>query len=291
MSGSMLLTIFDVEHGACAMLEHTESTKLTMIDSGHNSNKPWHPSTYIKNVLQKNEVDYLIVTNADHDHMSDLNGLWEAKISVKSLTRNRKVTPAELRALKLKDAQNGKLSDDIERFLKINEEYTHPMTEPFNDHMGGVQLKTFSNRYSDLLKPNTNDLSLVCILSFAGFKIMFPGDLERAGWLKLLELQDFRDELSEVSVLVASHHGRESGYCEEVFDHCSPQCVVFSDKPIEHETQKGMTDVYAATLIGDGINTANGTKRKVLTTRSDGWIQFIVEDQNWSVTLEAEKNG
>ena len=48
----------------------------------------------------------------------------------------------------------------------------------------------------------------------------FAGDLERAGWEMLLLNAAFRRELALVRILIASHHGRENGYCEDVFSHC-----------------------------------------------------------------------
>jgi beta-lactamase superfamily II metal-dependent hydrolase len=44
------------------------------------------------------------------------------------------------------------------------------------------------------------------------FKILFTGDLEVAGWRRLLTIPAFRQNVQNVSVFVASHHGRESGY-------------------------------------------------------------------------------
>lgn len=39
----------------------------------------------------------------------------------------------------------------------------------------------------------------------------------------MLKNADFRQRLAEVNVFVASHHGRENGYCEEVFQYCKPE--------------------------------------------------------------------
>lgn len=78
MPGEMVLRIWDVEHGACAMLHHTlngTAGRLAMIDSGHTDD--WRPSTYIRG-LNRTRLDYLFITNADQDHMSDLQGLWDA---------------------------------------------------------------------------------------------------------------------------------------------------------------------------------------------------------------------
>jgi hypothetical protein len=88
MAGFMRLRVWDVEHGACAMLQHLNPSpsgdvpgKLAMIDSGNSAT--WWPSTYIRGSLGRTTLDYLFITNADQDHMSDLRGLQDAGIFVR----------------------------------------------------------------------------------------------------------------------------------------------------------------------------------------------------------------
>lgn len=288
LQGEMVLRVWDVEHGACAMLHHTlngKAGRLAMIDSGDTSD--WNPSTFIKDYMRRDQLDYLFITNADQDHMSDLQGLWDKGIKVKTLTRNPHPPADELRKIKAA----GGLSKDIERFLNIHATYNSPVTEPFNEYMGGIKKKTFFNKFPEFT--DTNNLSCVVFIEFAGFKILFPGDLEEAGWQALLKRDDFKNELMGVTVLVASHHGRENGYCEDVFDYCQPRVVVMSDKSIVHSTQ-GMTQTYRQRVIDnwpDGVLVATTNKRRhVLTTRNDGWIQFVVDGEG-NFTITTEYNG
>jgi mRNA degradation ribonuclease J1/J2 len=60
----------------------------------------WKPSTYIKHYLKRNVLDYLFVTNADLDHISDLNNLWKEGITVSTFFRNRSVSPEVMRIIK-----------------------------------------------------------------------------------------------------------------------------------------------------------------------------------------------
>lgn len=276
MSKQMIVDIFNVEHGACAMISSYQAGirgRLAMIDSGDNGTTGWRPSSHIRYQLGRNQLDYLIVTNADQDHLSDLEGLWEEGIFVASLTRNRQVSPDALRTIKL---ENGDLTPDIERFLTIHASYTHPVSFPFDESMDGITMSTFGNSYPDFA--DTNNLSLVVFIKFGGFKILFPGDMERAGWLKLLEQPAFRDELAGTNILVASHHGRENGYCEEIFEHFSPNAVVISDKPIAHETQLMVPDYRRVVQPNGVIVSTTGARRHVLTTRRDGNITFVVNE-------------
>ena len=278
MPGEMILRIWDVEHGACAMLRHLlngQAGRLAMIDSG--CTQDWRPSTYIRHELQRNRLDYLFITNADQDHMSDLNGLWEEGVQVETFTRNPHPPAEVLRAMK---EVNGPLTSDIQRYLEIHRNFNQPVSLPFNDGMGGITAKTYFNSYPGC--NTTNDLSLVVFIDFGGFKILFPGDLEREGWLALLAKQDFRHDLGSLDILVASHHGRENGYCEEVFEFCQPRAIVMSDKAIVHNTQ-GMTQTYRQRISDNWPNgvlvSTTKKQRRVLTTRRDGWIQFNVNDR------------
>jgi hypothetical protein len=114
---------------------------------------------------------------------------------------------------------------------------------------------------------------------------LFPGDLEAAGWQALLTNEYFCEELRKTTVLVASHHGRQSGYCEEIFQYCRPQVVVISDKPKMHATQETVPQ-YQNILSGEGVNVVGQwRKRHVLTTRNDGPIRFYVASTNYTIEV------
>jgi len=131
-----------------------------------------------------------------------------------------------------------------------------------------ISWETYSNSYPEFAE--TNDLSMVTFLDIDGFRVVFPGDLERPGWLSLLRNTGFKAALSRgVDVLVASHHGRENGYCPEVFTVSGEVgAVVFSDSSIRHASQS-MANTYARHARGVPFN---GQNRRVLTTRNDGTL-------------------
>ena len=280
MPGHMILNIWDVQHGACAMVTHRSINgvegRLAMIDSGHNHDTGWKPSSYIKHHLKRNVLDDLFVTNADQDHISDLNNLWREGIAISNFWRNRSISPEAIRNIK---EVGGELTADIERYLDLHARYIHPVAIPFDQNMGGITARVLWNslpRFDD-----TNNLSMAVFIIYGTFKILFPGDLEKDGWLGLLERVEFRKQLAGTTVLVASHHGRENGYCDELFSYCHPRAIVMSDKAIVHDTQR-MTQTYRQRVIEgwpDGVNVQTTRKRRyVLTTRRDGWIQFVVDD-------------
>lgn len=290
MAGVMRLRIWDVEHGACAMVQHVTPTlggdvggRLAMIDSG--DTQDWTPAEYITRTLGRYQLDYLFITNADQDHMSGLQSLWDAGINVVVMHHNPTFGPQAFEAVK---RQSGPLTRDAQRYLQNLGTFTAPIQNPFNTSMGGITATMFWNSYPYFM--DTNNLSLVVFIRYGGVTFLFPGDLERDGWLALLARPDFKALLGSVSVLVASHHGRENGYCEELFNFCRPHAVVISDKPIAHDTQLTVPDYRAVVRDAGVVVRTTGKRRHVLTTRRDGWIQFEV-DESGTVFIDTEYQG
>jgi beta-lactamase superfamily II metal-dependent hydrolase len=138
----------------------------------------FRPSEHIKTVMARSVVDYLFITNADQDHISDLDGLIQAGISIGVFTRNGSITPQQLQTMK---QQSGSLTLGMRQYLALHEGYNDPVPRPFDSAMGGIRVRTYCNNYPQFT--DTNNLSLVVVFEYNGFRIMFPGDLEEAGWL------------------------------------------------------------------------------------------------------------
>ena len=268
----MELTIFDVEHGACALVRSRETGCLALIDCGHNGYSGWTPAYHLRNAYQRSSIEFLTIANTDQDHYSNLADFLE-NVTPEVLYFNPEVPPQLFEAMKRRD---GPLSRDAIAYAKMRRNYTGEVTLGFNERMGGIKQYQFYNSPADF--DDFNNLSIAVFLEYGNFQILFPGDLERPGWLKLLERPRFRALLKETNVLVAPHHGRiNQNYCEEIFDYLSPDLVVISDKPIVHETQVKSASEYRRHVKDPGLYFAEKSEyRKVLTTRRDGAIHFSV---------------
>lgn len=148
--------------------------------------------------------------------------------------------------------------------IDLHTDYVHDVTTP--PEFPEIEFNCFHNDYPTF--QDTNNLSLLSFVHYDGMGIVFPGDLEITGWKELLKNPEIRSHLNRVNIFVASHHGRESGYCEEVFNHCWPEIIVISDKEIVHETQKQQYAKHASGIPWNG----GPERRYVLSTRSDGMI-------------------
>ena len=84
--------------------------------------------------------------------------------------------------------------------------------------------------------------------------------------------KDFRAAIQGTHVLVASHHGRESGFSPALFNHISPYLTIISDGPAK---KTSVSERYAQRTQGWRVyKRSSGTtvERKCLTTRNDGVI-------------------
>jgi len=232
-------------------------------DCGHREDH--RPSEFLP-ASSISKVDYFFVTNYDEDHISDLPNL-RTNLDVRALFRNKTISTTQLRALK---RQSGPISPAMESMLGMIDYYTGGPLTPAPE-FPAVSFTTFCNPYGPQFL-DTNNISLVTFLQCGSTKFIIPGDLESNGWDALLSRQDFVAELAGVNVFIASHHGREGGYNEDVFEVCRPHVVIFSDGEIQHATQE-MSQAYATHASGV---TFNGSTRYVLSTRSDGSLTWTI---------------
>jgi beta-lactamase superfamily II metal-dependent hydrolase len=256
-------TIFDVGHGFCAYAVGPNGTN-TLFDCGHDDEIGFRPSQYLPNKGVR-IINRMVVSNYDTDHVSDFANLRRI-VGIKTFFRNRTISPDQLRRLKL---QGGPLSSGVEAVLQMHAGWKYP---PVPADYGGVELSTYCNSYPTFT--DTNNLSVVSFLEYAGLCIVYPGDLETAGWQELLKDAAFRTHLGRVDVFIASHHGRKNGYCEDVFLYCTPELILISDKGMLYESQE---NIYAKHARGITWNGDAQQKRFVLTTRCDGNMTLTKE--------------
>jgi beta-lactamase superfamily II metal-dependent hydrolase len=265
----MLIDIHDVGHGACSVITSSDGRKI-MIDCGYRLDPNFFPSIH----YMFQELEVLALQNLDTDHLDDLPDLVK-NVRIKAIRSNPTVTADAFLRMKQEGGMNEPLAI-AHRILSLAGP-TWGSTPSFPDLWGC----SFWNPYG-LPFTDTNNLSLPIFIGSNGFSILFGGDLEEDGWRQLLLNPEFRRLLLNVNILVASHHGRDNGCCEELFDYCYPDVVIFSDYEHRYETQK-TTGWYANRVRGILDKTdptywfGGNPLRKVLTTRSDGSLKIDVQ--------------
>jgi len=239
-----------------------------MVDCGHNATTKWYPGDHLR-ALGVTYLDMLVVTNYDQDHVSGFINL-STQVTIGNIVRNTSVSPQGIVNLKSED---GIASSAMTAFVNAISGQYHPPGAKAALQFPGIEWTVHLNAYPKF--EDENNLSLVLRLKIGSATFLFPGDLEAAGWKRLLTDDPWFAELvRDTSVLVASHHGRENGVCEELFDtyRCQPNIVVISDDYRQYDTQNTSNYYYSKSV---GIENFRGQgNRRVLTTRSDGEIIF-----------------
>lgn len=280
----MQIEIFDVGHGQCAVITAPNGRRM-MLDCGQRWGEEtfWTPSLH----YFRETIDLLALLNLDEDHLRDFKGMIE-DCNVPWVLTNPTIGAREFAALK----QDG-MGPGAKAFAAwLARPKGLPGGQP---DFGAVQIRWYSWSFVLGVVNKTNDLSLAVVVQFGAFKIVFTGDLEVAGWRRLLTVPEFRADLFGTTVFVASHHGRESGCCTELFDLIRPQLVIISDD--EHQYDSQDTNAWYRSRCTGAVFANNPLERRyVATTRKDGsmmldidaagrWTIQRVKVRNWPLKL------
>ena len=119
----------------------------------------------------------------------------------------------------------------IQKYMGMTRKYIHPappyevLSNPSN--WGGVGISYFRSEACDV--GNINNRSIVTVVEYVGMKILIPGDNEECSWEELLSRPDFYSAIEKTNMLIASHHGRRSGFYGRLFHYFRPAITIVSD--------------------------------------------------------------
>lgn len=243
-------TMIDICGGNLSVLQEAvnkiiKAAELSGSNTGGNfgmAQYPTRPQEYLKKI----GVDQLfrfVLTHPDMDHLDGFNAL---------LNEFRVINFWHTGALKPKpdfDGNNGYKEEDWDRYAKVRDGNEAGITslkilagEAFkyanqDDEGGGgdglmiiaptQQLVDVANRSEDF-----NDCSYVIVYRTAGFRVIFSGDSHDATWKHILE--NHADDVANCDVLIAPHHGRDSGRSWDFLDVLKPRLTLFGVAKSKH---------------------------------------------------------
>lgn len=273
------ISFLNVGHGEFCYCE-TPYGQSMIIDCGSGSVTPSH-------FLSKIDIiDELQISHPHTDHFDDIE-----EISKKDIRSFRCPNPNSF-----EDKTIGWKKNDQSKIKKVRELYKH--VKPNNTAIKSDS--TFSHlvwKPSTFNKTDPNTASLITSLSYGNQQILMAGDLLKSGWEEMLKDDSFRRAIKGTTILKASHHGRENGYCPELFNCISPKICIISDKSLEKDNKNtSVTNKYTEALKknGGGIEftrISDGTSvgiRYVLTTRNDGSICVKVQNNSWEIRTQTQ---
>jgi len=248
------LHFLNVKNGDCSIIEHsTGNTTVIDISNGkeddsrlllealglesasqgnyHQKNNPENPISYLKN-LNKRSIMRFILTHPDMDHMDGLKALFR-NFSVANFwdTKNNKSIPTfESFGFNKEDwqfYQTLKKSTKNPKTLYLTDENNH------GEDDGLYILAPTKNIIEQANKTgNYNELSYVILWITNDFKIMISGDSENLAWQHIIE--NYSGFISDIDVLLAPHHGRNSNRDFSFLDILKPKYTLLGNAKSEH---------------------------------------------------------
>lgn len=278
---SVEMTVFNVGHGNSIYVKMLE--KHVMLDCGADEDGGFSPSNWLRNERNVTKLDYLLISHPHIDHIRDIMNI-DNILQPHIFSRNRVIT-----AQKIKE-ENEEVFDIygnlFKKYEQMDSDYAgtpDPNESPdLSEWAGEGKIVTFANTDQSM---KINDLSLVAFIQYGNHVMLYGGDLGKQGWNSLLSKKYFTDWLKMTDVLIASHHGRESGYSAEIFKYCKPQLTIVSDGRFGDASAILR---YSSVTSGMLVKRRNGylENRKVVTTRKDGHIGILSNGTDFYVEID-----
>lgn len=244
---NLKITFIDVGQGDCILIE-TPKGKRVLIDGGK-SEKSILYEYLLKN--QITNINLVCITHIHDDHIGGILNIVE-NIKIGSIVIGTKQYSSEQleelvkecseKEISIKEFANGK-SIPLEENLLLTS--IHPSS------------KMIFGSHDDI-----NNNSLVCILKYKDFEVLFTGDIEKEGEMVVLNKAQRRD----IDVIKIGHHGSNTSTVSEFIDYYAPEVAV----------------------IQVGKNVFGHPHKDTLKTLSEREIKIYRNDENGAVIIETD---
>lgn len=205
-SSALDADVLDVGQGSATLL--SSGGVFALVDCG--SGNSWYSAGELAAdrllTMGCRELDYLVLTHYDADHVNGVTGLL-ARLRVKTLLVPAGTAEAELRETVLTAARAAGTG-----VVTIGGETAYPL--------GSCVLTV----YPPLGEGSENEAGLAALATCGTFDLLITGDMGAATERRLLETFD----LPDVEVLVAGHHGSKTSTSAELLEAVRPELGIVS---------------------------------------------------------------
>lgn len=261
---TLTIQIHDVGHGH-SVHAFTPNNQVIVIDLG--SSDGYSPLAALSRTTST--IDHLVLSHPHADHLSELPYLDSFR--VRQLSRPRWLTREEI------GSQNKPTDSSlIDTYCAFSDRFSEPI--PGNELVGDPAVSggmTFRTFYTpNCGRSNINNHSAVSVFSYLGVNVIIPGDNESPSWKELLNNTAFTSYLPQTAFFLASHHGREAGFCSELFrqGRLKPKLCAISDGPVVDTDATPDYSRVAEGWIVHSRSLGTSSNRSCVTTRTDGII-------------------
>lgn len=245
-----------------------ERRRVIQVDAGINSTYEFSPFYHITRRGWTKQIDCLVLSHPDKDHIDDLKYLdWIKQnlgLEILTLLRNKTIPSEEISEDKTIESQAKTV------YRRLSSEYTgqakpHQLLSPTN--YGGISFQYGMLDYSEELGENNS--SVVLSLEYGITQILIPGDIEAMGVEQLIALGKMpKPKQNAVRILVAPHHGSETADPSSLLRYFKPDLVLASA-----EKEHAYTDsIYSSPsyVAGYSIITSGGITQEARFSSTKG---------------------
>lgn len=257
----------NVKDGDCSIIEHG-SERVSVIDvcnaekvttpmsdlelksitervSGNFQQKkhPVNPVEYL-NKFNINSVFRFILTHPDMDHMDGIKDFFESfnPANFWDTDNNKEIEFEQDSRYKEEDwkfykqMRDGELQTNLTRLTLFSGSQGKYWSEDAYGQPPGDNLSILAPTPELIEQANQtedyNDASYVILYRGAGGRILLSGDSHDNTWEHILD--KWEDDVKDVDLLIAPHHGRKSGRSYEFLDTVNPKMTFFGNARSEH---------------------------------------------------------
>ena len=207
-------TFFAVEKGNTTLVQFDNGINM-LIDCHSASGRPT-PLEYLQERIEK--LDILVISHPHQDHLTGLSEVCESYKPKHLWHCGRYFKPDPV-------------FEDWSYYEKLRTRgfsYCTPTevhaSMTFRIGSSEVQVLAPTNPFLEGTPEDVNNNGIILSVTAGKSKVVITGDTQEEQW-KAIDLS----KLGETSVLLASHHGRENGFCDWVLKAAKPQRIVSSD--------------------------------------------------------------
>lgn len=199
---------------------------------------PTNPIQYFKQMGLGKSVFRFILTHPDMDHLDGIKRLFSnyKVINFWDTDNNKTMDFSDLRG-------SGKYKEwDWEYYRRIRNNNKAPKVLQL---LAGSEGEYYGNDGIEILSPtenliakanNTNDYntSSYVLLFTTNYckKVLLEGDSDEVAWDSIME--NYSNDLIDIDVLIAPHHGRKTGGCSKYLDWLNPKITLFGNAKSKH---------------------------------------------------------
>lgn len=260
-SGSLKITVLDVEHGDAILLQ--DDKRNIMVDVGDSKNRQ-----ILEQKLSKygvNRIKTVIVSHHHKDHMGNIFTV-AGKYGVSNIYDNGNVNNGNKNSIKLhnilsKGEYNNRVlkSGDV---VQIDKGYYFEVLSPGEFLQADKRIKNDQNNNSVVLK-----------LHYGDFSMLLTGDIEAP--TEALLYKKYGSSLKS-DVLKVGHHGSKTSSYYKFIEHVKPQYALIScgDFAKYHHPNKNV------------VGSLEHLGAKVYTTEKNGDLTIVTDGKGFSFTNE-----